>query len=197
MLWTQPGYAAERTAAIATLEKPHIALIGLSGSGKSSVARLAAEILGWPWVDTDAQIVARVQMPIASYFAAEGEAVFRDLEAEILATAFALEAAAVVATGGGIVLRPANCDMIRARAWVAWLDAEAPILLGRLLNHAEERPLLAGADPYSQIQQLRLAREPLYRELADTRIDTGTLSLPEVAARLVEEYRTTRIRDET
>ncbi len=148
-------------------------------------------MLGWNWIDTDAQIVARVQMPIASYFAAEGEAVFRDLEAEILAAALALEEPTVVATGGGIVLRPTNRELIRARAWSAWLDAAAPILLGRLLNNAEERPLLAGADPYSQIQQLRLAREPLYEETADTRIDTGTLSLPEVAARLVEEYRLT------
>jgi shikimate kinase len=186
------SHEAERTAAIATSEKPHIALIGLSGSGKSSVARLAAEILGWNWIDTDAQIVAQVQMPIASYFAAEGEAVFRDLEAEILAAALALENPTVVATGGGIVLRPTNRALIRARAWTAWLDAEAPILLGRLLTHAEERPLLAGADPYSQIQQLRLAREPLYEETADTHIDTGTLSLPDVAARIVEQYRTIR-----
>lgn len=153
------------------------------------MARLAAELLGWDWIDSDAAIVARVHMPIASYFAAEGEATFRDLEAAILNEALATELPTVVATGGGIVLRPANRELITARAWIVWLDADAAILLGRLLSHAEERPLLTGTDPYAQLTRLRAAREPLYREIADTVIDTSTLSLPEVAAQLVAEYR--------
>ena len=155
-----------------------IALVGLSGSGKSSVGRRLAERLGWPLLDTDALIVRSAGCEIAQIFALEGEARFRDMEAEALRGAIE-GPPAVVATGGGIVLRAENRALLHGRAFVVWLDAPTSTLLARLLAHDEQRPLLQG-DPAARLEALRTARAALYAEVADLQIATDGRTVEEI-----------------
>ena len=95
----------------------NLVLIGLRGTGKTTVARLIAERLGWPWFDADAEIEARAGKSIAEIFAAEGEPAFRDRESQVVAD-LAQRDHSVLALGGGAVMRPANREAIGARgAW--------------------------------------------------------------------------------
>ncbi len=167
----------------------HIALIGLSGTGKSTVARVLAEQSGWDWRDTDAVIVAQTGCTIADIFASEGETAFRNRETAVLRTM--LQAATrpyVIATGGGIVLQAANRDVLQMYAYVVWMDAPTSTLLARLQAHAEQRPLLATDDPHVSLDALRAARCHLYQALADQVIDTSNLTPEQVAAAVLEGY---------
>lgn len=164
-------------------ERPSVALVGLSGAGKSTLARALAARLGLPHADTDALVAARAGRPVPAIFAEAGEAAFRDLEAAALAEALA-GPPLVLATGGGIVLREANRALLRARAFVVWLDAPDDALLARLRAHDEERPLLAG-DAAARLAALRAARAPLYAATAHLAIDTAGLAPAEVVERVV------------
>lgn len=144
------------------------ALIGLSGVGKSTVGRLLAARQGLPLYDTDALVAAAQGCPVAQIFAEQGEPAFRVMEAAALADALG-RGPAVVATGGGVVLRAANRELLRRRARVVWLDAPTPTLVARLLAHAEQRPLLAD-DPAARLEALRQARAPLYATVAHLRL---------------------------
>lgn len=173
-----------------------IALIGLSGSGKSTVAGLLAAQPGWSSVDTDSLIVERIGCPIAELFARAGEAAFRDLETETLRAVLPDPPAPaasplVVATGGGIILRAENRRLLRDRAYVVWLDAPTTALVARLLAHTEERPLLAGSAPTERVEALRSARQHLYSETAHQRIDTLGLEPAQVVAQVLAGYRGT------
>jgi shikimate kinase len=161
-----------------------IALIGLSGTGKSSVGRLLAERLGWPLLDTDALIVQSAGRTIAQIFAAEGEARFRDMEAAALVQA--LEGPpAVVATGGGIVLRPENRTLLHQRALVVWLDAPTTVLVARLQVHDEQRPLLQG-DAVARLEALRAARAALYAEVAELQIETDARTIEAICGEVIQ-----------
>ncbi len=168
-----------------------IALIGLSGTGKSTLAHLLAERLNWKHVDTDEMIVRFSGKPVAEYFASSGESAFRTLENEILGAMLmaATFRPSVMATGGGIVLRPDNRDLLRQFAWNVWLDAPTPILLARLQQqHDEPRPLLAGDDSASRLAAMRATREPLYRELAHLMIDTSTMPTAAIVELIVTRF---------
>ncbi len=151
-----------------------IALVGLSGTGKSTVGRLLAARLGWPLLDTDALVVAEAGCSIAQLFASAGEPRFRMLETAALQTALG-EGPCVVATGGGIVLAPENRAMLKEKAFVVWLDAPTEMLVARLQTHDEERPLLA-AGMAERLEALRLARAALYAEVADMHVNTAARS---------------------
>ncbi|NJK80448.1 MAG: shikimate kinase [Chloroflexaceae bacterium] len=161
-----------------------IALVGLSGTGKSTVAAVLAQRLGWPSFDTDALIVQFSGGPVADLFATRGEDYFRTLETEILGAALLCAAfrPAVLATGGGIVLREDNRMLLQQGAFTIWLDAPTDVLLARLLAHTEERPLLKGDNPAARLDTLRQQREPLYRAVADLVIDTAGLAPEAISA---------------
>lgn len=165
-----------------------IALVGLSGSGKTTVARVLAEQLAMPLADTDALLADREGLPTAVLLTTRGEPVFRELEAAVLAEALG-GSPQIVATGGGIVLREANRALLRERAFVVWLDASDPVLLARLRADTYERPLLAG-DAAARLAALRAARAARYASVARLRITTDGLSPADVAARIVAVYRT-------
>lgn len=148
-----------------------IALVGLSGTGKSTIGRLLAERQHRLLLDTDALIVASAGRSIESIFALEGEERFRDLEVIALRRALAA-VPCVVATGGGIVLRDENRGLLRERAFVVWLDAPTETLVRRLRDHSELRPLLAG-DANARLEELRRVRAPLYAEVANLHIQTA------------------------
>jgi shikimate kinase len=164
-----------------------IALVGLSGVGKSSVGRLLAARLGWPLHDTDMLIAQSAGQSVARIFAAEGEPRFRVREAAALELAFA-DPPAVVATGGGIVLRPANRALLRERAFVVWLDAPTDTLVARLLAHDEARPLLEGDDPARRLEALREARAELYAEVAHAQVDVARREVEEICAEVLHLF---------
>jgi len=166
-----------------------IVLVGLSGSGKSTVARRLAERLGWRAVDSDALLEERVGKPIPRIFAEDGEAAFRALESVALADA-CREPRTVVATGGGVVTVEANWPVMRRNALVVHLGASPQTLLCRLEEHARRagqavaaRPLLAGADPADALRAMMVRRAPAYAR-ADVALDTEGRA-PEVVADLI------------
>ncbi|HEX9373975.1 MAG TPA: shikimate kinase [Roseiflexaceae bacterium] len=164
-----------------------IALIGLSGAGKSSAGRLLATRLGWPLRDTDALVVVEAGRSVAAIFAEQGEPRFRDLESAALRSALAA-GPCVVATGGGIVLRAENRALLRARAAVAWLDAPTAALLDRLRAHDEARPLLQGDDPAARLEALRAARAALYAEVAHVRVETAGQAIEAICDTILHAF---------
>lgn len=154
-----------------------ISLIGLPGVGKSTVGRSLARSLGYRFVDADAEVEKRLGCTIREYFEREGEASFRDVEQAVLAELARLGEPAVIATGGGAVLREANRQALRAASTVVYLRSK-PEDLFRRLRHDSHRPLLQVRDPMRKLRELFMQRDPLYRRMAHFTIDTGRPSIP-------------------
>ncbi len=164
-----------------------IFLIGPRASGKTTVARLLAELLGWNWVDADAALEHRAGRTIREIFVAEGEPAFRDLESAVLADTCG-QTRVVVATGGGVILRPENRARLKFGR-CAWLSADAPTLWQRMqadATTAERRPNL-GVGGLKEIEELLRQREPLYRECAGLIVDTARHT-PDEIARLIRDW---------
>lgn len=152
-----------------------IALVGLPGSGKSTVGRQLARRLQLPFFDSDHVIEHQLGCSIREYFEREGEDLFRDVEASVI-DELTLQGRCVVSTGGGAVLRPANRKNLHERGHVIYLNS-SPDELFRRLRHDTNRPLLQVADPLGRLRDLYKARDPLYRETAHFIVDTGRPSV--------------------
>ena len=148
----------------------------MPGSGKSTVGRHISRRLALPFVDSDHVIEQRLGCSIREYFAREGEDAFRDIEQQVLAE-LAQGADAVVATGGGAVLREANRRALRDGGKVIYLRS-APEELYRRLRHDTQRPLLQVEDPLARLRSMHAERDPLYRETAHFQIETGRPTVP-------------------
>src|SRR5256885_15164222 len=158
----------------------HIVLIGLSGSGKSTVAQLLAQALGRPVHDTDALLAAQSGVPVPELLKAAPHR-FRGREEESVAAACAAPAG-VIATGGGVVLSARNRAALRRGNRVVWLRAPVCVLVARLQS-GEERPLLAG-DPAARLALVAGEREHLYAARAHEALDTHGPAPREVAQRI-------------
>jgi shikimate kinase len=166
-----------------------LTLVGYRGCGKTTVGRLAAAALGWPFIDLDQEISAASGKSIAAIFAGDGEAAFRERESEALATALAGGRELVLSTGGGCVLREGNRDVLRARGGlVAYLETPVAVLQSRLRADATARPSLTGRPPADEVAEVLALRAPLYRVLADAILagDRAPEALASELARLVE-----------
>ena len=152
-----------------------IALVGMPGGGKSTVGRHLARRLDVPFVDTDAEIERRLGCPIRTFFEQEGEDRFRDVESSMLADLLA-STHGVIATGGGIVLRPENRDLLLAHTNCIYLRS-TPEELFRRLRHDSKRPLLQVADPLARLREMYATRHPLYRKAAHFVVETGRPSV--------------------
>lgn len=161
----------------------HVVLVGLSGSGKSTVGRALAERLGRLFVDSDDLIVARAGKPIPQVFEEQGEPAFRALERGAVADAVS-RPAAVIATGGGAPIDPDNRRALWDGNLVVWLDAPIETLTRRVGRTGAGRPLLSG-DAATRLQELRTAREPLYAT-AHLRIDTAVLDVPKAVEAILQ-----------
>jgi shikimate kinase len=160
----------------------HVVLVGLSGSGKSTVGRLLGDRLGRPFVDTDDVVVALAGRPIPEIFAADGEAAFREVERR--AVAWALEGPpGVVATGGGAPLDATNRERLWAGNLVVWLDAPVDVLVRRVGAAGAGRPLLSGGAA-ARLARLAEARRPVYAA-AHLHLVTSGLSPADVAAAII------------
>lgn len=150
---------------------PIVTLVGMPGSGKSTVGRQLARRLAWPFADSDSEIEHRLGCSIRSYFEQHGEHAFRDVEQAVL-TDLVEAPTRVLATGGGAVLRDANRLLLSERSHVVYLRS-SPEELFRRLRHDTHRPLLQVADPVRRLRELYRERDPLYRATARFVIETG------------------------
>ncbi|WP_442485108.1 shikimate kinase [Aeoliella sp. SH292] len=160
-------------------------LVGYRGTGKTTVARELAELLGSDWVDADDQIELRGHRTIAEIFAEDGEQGFRDIEEEVVSS-LAAGPNQVVALGGGAVLRESNRAAI-AGHHVVWLVASPKVLAGRLTadeTSASRRPSLTGAGLVEEIEQVLAVRTPIYQQCATMVVSTEGRSPREIAAEI-------------
>lgn len=168
-----------------------ITLIGLPGSGKSTVGRQLARKLSAAFVDSDHVIEQRLGCSIREYFEREGEAAFRDVEQQVLhdlvAQAQASAGQTVLSTGGGSVLREVNRQILKAHGRVVYLRS-SPEHLYKRLRHDQNRPLLQGADPMQRLRDLYALRDPLYRETAHFQIETGRPSVASLVNMIIMQF---------
>lgn len=143
----------------------NVVLIGLPGSGKSTVGRQLARRLCLPFIDSDHVIEQRIGGSIRGFFDREGEAAFRDIEEDVIRELTEDASSRVLATGGGAVIRPANRVRLRERGTVVYLNA-SPEEIFRHIKHDQARPLLQVASPLDRLRELQRERDPLYRETA-------------------------------
>jgi shikimate kinase len=162
----------------------HVVLVGMMGSGKTSVGQQLATRLGVGFVDSDEQIERLTGRTVREIFEDDGEAAFRKLEAEALAAAVESPARSVIAAAGGVVLDAANRELLRRAGTVVWLRARPEVLAARV-REGDHRPLL-GDDALCVLRRLEAERAPLYDEVADAVLDVGDLSPDETATRIAE-----------
>jgi len=149
----------------------------MPGGGKSTVGRQMARQLGIRFVDSDTEIERRLGCSIREFFDLEGEAAFRNIEAEVIAGLLAVDGQEfVLATGGGAVLREANREQLQRHSTVLYLRS-TPEELFRRLRHDTQRPLLQVQDPLLKLRELFAVRDPLYRRCAHFVLETGRPSV--------------------
>lgn len=166
-----------------------IYLVGFSGSGKSTMAKLIGETLQWPAYDLDQLIVERSGMTIPVIFQKEGEAGFRLREAEVLRSV-SNSGPCVVATGGGTVVQPENRRLMASKGWIIFLEGRPQTLLARIQQQLKEsghgaiRPMLDAVYPLEQVRALKHSRQSAYA-LADWTIHTDRLTTEQVVAEVI------------
>ena len=161
----------------------HILLVGLPGSGKSTVGRLVAEELSAPLIDVDGLLVREMGMPISQIFGMVGEARFREMERDAVVAAQA-GSPGIIVPGGGWAAQPGQLAAAMSSCLVVYLKC-LPATAVRRSEQGEARPLLAGADPVQRMRTLLSEREQFYL-LAPQQVDTERAEAAAVAASIVE-----------
>jgi len=160
-----------------------LTLIGYRATGKTTLAKLLAKQLGWDWIDADVEIERRAGKTIAQIFAEQGEPVFRDIEAQVIADLCCRDRL-VIAAGGGAPMRPESRGAMREGGRVVWLTARPETILARMTGDATtaaRRPNLTEKDPLEEILHVLQVREPIYREAAHWSVDTEGKTPDELA----------------
>ena len=159
-------------------------LIGMPGSGKSTVGRALARHAAWPFVDLDREIEDRSGVPVATIFELEGESGFRKRETQLL-DEFSRKQGVVLATGGGAVLAPENRERLRSRGLVVYLRSTIDELARRTAND-RSRPLLQGLDLRARLEQLLRERQALYEATAHLTFQSGVANPRRLVKRIAE-----------
>jgi shikimate kinase len=162
-------------------------LVGMPGSGKSTIGKGLAKALGRPFIDLDHDIEARCGVAIPVIFEIEGEAGFRKRESQALEQV-ARQDSCVIATGGGVVLAPENRDILSKQGIVVYLKASVDEL-HRRTSRDRNRPLLVTNDPKTRLRDLYSQRGAIYDSLADIVIETGSASVPAVVQQVVAKLK--------
>jgi len=163
----------------------NIFLVGLMGSGKTTIGRALAKRLNLRFVDADHEIEARTGATIPLIFEIEGEASFRQREADVIRDLTA-EQGIVLATGGGAVLNDQSRRYLHERGTVIYLRASVNSILQRT-SHDRNRPLLQTVDPRARIEELSKQRAPLYEEVAHITIETGRPNVQSVVQNILAQ----------
>lgn len=162
------------------LRRGNLFLVGMPGSGKSTLGRVLARNLGKTFVDADHELERRLGVSISTIFEIEGEDIFRSREEETLAR-LVQRVDIVLATGGGAVLRAANRERLKTGGTVLYLHAN-PETTWERTRHSKNRPLLQTADPLARARTLYAQRDHLYRETADLTIEVDHQKSAQVLA---------------
>jgi shikimate kinase len=164
-----------------------IALIGMMGAGKSSVGECLRERTGLRLDDTDEIVAGIFGTSIPEIFSKYGEQTFREAETEALRLV-ADKKQKIIITGGGIILRKKNLEILKKQAVVVWLDGDEETLFARA-SRKQNRPLLQTKNPRKAFSRVLDARRFLYGDIADIRIDTSVLTEEEVAVAILAKLR--------
>ncbi len=165
-----------------------ITLIGYRATGKTTLAQMLAERLGWGWIDADVEIERRAGKTIAEIFAEDGEPVFRDLEADVTMELCGQEKL-VLAAGGGAPLRPESRRAMRQSGKVVWLQARPETVLARMTGDAttaQRRPELTNKSALDEIVHLMDERESIYRETAHFEVDVESKTPRQIADEIIQ-----------
>lgn len=174
------------------LNNKNLFITGFSGTGKTTVARQVADVLGWVYVDTDELIVEMSNMNIEDIFKDRGEGVFRDYESTVLRQIIQHENQ-VISTGGGIVVNPNNRNLMNQNGITVCLEASPETIVSRLLNEAKNahlstlRPMLKGPNALENIEQLKATRQSDYA-VADWIIQTNNILPGDVATEVLRAW---------
>ena len=163
----------------------NLSLVGFMGTGKSTVGRLVAEQLRFGFLDTDEMIEVTVGDSIAEIFRREGENNFRTMERNAVMKLETLDKT-VIATGGGLVIDPANLQSLKRHSLVVCLWASAEAIWERV-RHQSHRPLLQGENPMEKMRKLLAQREPFYRQ-ADVLVNTDLRPIREVVPQVLHHF---------
>ena len=169
------------------MARGNVFLVGMMGSGKTTLGRALAQRLALPFADTDRILVERTGVPVTTIFEIEGEEGFRRRESAVLAELVEGEDR-VVATGGGAILSAGNRELMRAHGTVVYLRARLDHLWERT-RRDNTRPLLAIPNPRATLAALMATRDPLYLEAAHVVVDTGSQSASSLVARVLAVLR--------
>jgi len=177
----------------------NLILIGYRATGKTTLARLLAERLGWDWVDADVEIERRAGKPIARIFAEDGEPAFRGWEVEVTGDLCRRDRM-VLAAGGGAPMRPENRQAMRQGGKVVWLKATPETIYGRMSSDPTtvgRRPKLTDRGGLEEIEQLLLKRTPIYHDLAHLDVDTEGKTPQQLVAEILDRLQLTPEAEET
>ena len=169
----------------------HIYLIGYRGSGKTSVGKMLAGLLGWPVFDSDDRIEILAGRTVREIFETVGENGFRDLEIEAIQSLTTLSDSHIFSLGGGAILREVNIERIRKNGRVVWLKASAKNLYSRIYadkSTTDRRPALSKLSGLDEIQQILAVREPIYERAANHSVETDERSTSEIADEIFRWY---------
>jgi len=162
-----------------------IVLIGMMGAGKSSVGSCLQQRTGLALLDTDEMVASKFGMSIPEIFAKHGEKKFREAETKALGE-LAMPKQTIIVTGGGIVLREENVEILRRMGVIVWLDGNKDALFARA-SRKQNRPLLQTKNPRKAFSQIFDARRSLYADIADVRLDTSMLTDEETAIAILSK----------
>ena len=166
--------------------RSNIALIGFMGTGKSAVGKILAERLNKKFIELDSLIERKAGKPIPEIFGQDGEVSFRELEIEITKEVSG-NRNQVIACGGGIVLNKINIDRLKKDSVIVYLTASPGIILKRVSDGGEGRPLLKATDPAQAIQELLRFRKPFYERAADIKVNTSKLDVGSIAEQIIKK----------
>ena len=168
--------------------KTNVALIGFMGAGKTVVGEALAKKLNKEFVEMDSLIERKAGKSITEIFQQDGEIAFRELEIEVTKEV-AKGKNLVIACGGGLVLNKINIDRLRNESIIVYLTASPRIILKRILNNGEERPLLKTPNKALEIQELLKFRKPFYERAADIKINTSKLDIDSITEQIISKLK--------
>lgn len=167
--------------------KSNIILIGMMGSGKTTIGRVCSKRLSLRFIDTDYMVENRLKMDIPTIFRLKGEAFFRKNETEALKSLLT-ESGSIISTGGGVVTLEENIEILRGLGYIIYLRGTTQHIYRNLSNSKRVRPLLQVENPMERIREILVDREEKYKKAANFIVDIDEKNIEELSNIIIEKY---------